>query len=258
MGSLAIGKMLMQLAGLSLKTARFAGKIAYGTAKAAVNVAPHVSPAVQTVVRRLNHAVTQTRQNAIKRQELRKVYAQKRTEVSAQVEDAAHIPYVVAQTTDLGELLTEKDWQELATDRVSEEELLARVETRFDSELHARVQVAAQEAGYGHPRAQVRSGLVQVANYSDGSGHGVRVAIQHDDDSRIGVDMLGYSGEACQKENQAMLTALARQGIHLTDIRNIDHDDPEGYQGVQVSASEEEQQSLPLPQQQLLQAGAGS
>lgn len=226
MGSLFLGSFLLSLVGLAAKKT-LSSKSVSNTSKAV----PHTSAEVTKAVAAVSSTTKAKEPTSIKRNEIRTVYEQQEQVVSRHLDVPAHTPYVVGRTTVLGNYLHDDDWQALASDSLGEAEFLARLEANFDHEVHMRLQRAAEKAKFVNVRAQVKSGPKQVASFSDGKGHGVRVAINHAEESQIGVDLIGYEGTECESKREELLEAMAAEGLVVRDIRTIPHNDPKGYQG---------------------------
>lgn len=235
MGSLFLGKILLSLVGLALKR----------TTSTANTVVPHTSAQVAAAVNTLTAASPTKQPTTLKRKDLRAIYDRQKQAVTRQLDVPAQAPYVVARTTILGSYLRDEDWRALATDSLGEADLLQRLEMNFDGEVHARLQRAAHKAGFVNVRGQVKSGSKQVASYSDGIGHGVRIAINHEGESQIGVDLIGYEGGECETKREELLQAMAAEGITVRDIKTVPHHDPKGYQGRQTTRRRTRARVLP-------------
>jgi hypothetical protein len=190
-----------------------------------------VAPAVRQAVETITTQTAQPETTTLARQDIAAIYKKQKKHIGQHIEVPAQAPYVVAQTTVLGNYLSDQDWHELARDKVTETEFLNRLTAKFDEEIHIRIQRAAEKAGYVNVRGHVRAGVQQVASFSDDLGHGVRVAISHKDESQIGVDLIGYQGGECESKRRELLDALAAEGITIEDVKTIRHDDPEGFKG---------------------------
>ncbi len=235
MGSLAIGRILLSLLGLSFKATKVTRKSEHRATQGTSKAVPHMSEAVRQVVDTLKNQTIRTEPETLSRQDIGSIYEQQKRHIARHIEVPSQTPYVVAQTTVLGNYLSEQDWQELSQDKLSEAELLRRMQAQFDEEVHLRITKAAERAGFINVRSHVRSGLEQVAAFSDGVGHGIRVAISHREASQIGVDLIGYEGSACESKRLEILDALAAEGIALANVKTIRHDDPEGFKGKQAA-----------------------
>ncbi len=235
MGSLFLGKILLSLVGLALK--RTASTKSVGSSKTtAETVVPHASAEVAAAVNIMTARSMAKQPTTLKRNDIRTIYERQKRIVTRQLDMPAHTPYVVARSTALGDFLGVEDWQALAKDRLGETKLLERLEMNFDNEVHERLQRAAQKAGFVNVRGQVKAGPKQVASYSDGAGHGVRIAINYLGESQIGVDLIGYEGGECESKREELLEAMAAEGITVRDIKTLPHHDPKGYQGRQETA----------------------
>lgn len=231
MGSLMLGKMLF--------------KLIVGVAKATPKIIKAtivISSIVKKEIERLQPAISQVLSQTIKRQELRKIYEEQKKKVTNHPEVSTQTPYVVCSTTVLGNYLSEQDWQDVAAKQLSEEQVLQRIENSFDHELHERLTRATQRVGFVNIRKQVPTGVQQVASYSDGQGHGVRIAINHEGDSDMALDLIGYQGSECHTKREELVNALAEEGITLERVQVIDHNDPDGYQAVRKTNKQLQQQ----------------
>ena len=221
MGNLMLGKMIFMLL--------------FGVAKAtpkAVKAVKAVSSVVMDNIEKIEPKISQAAPQTIKRKDLKKIYQEQKKEVLKHREVSSQVPYVVCHTTVLGNYLSEKDWQAVATEGLSEKEVIGRIERSFDTELHERVARAAQRVGFVNTRQQIPTGVQQYVSFSDGLGHGVKIAIHHKDDTEVGVDLVGYQGAECHSKQEELTQAFAAEGIGLEPSQVIDHGDPEGYQGV--------------------------
>lgn len=241
MGSLLLGKILF--------------KLIFGAVKATpkvVKATKDVSATVREVVEKIQPKITEVTPQTINRQELKRIYEDQKQVVARHSEVATHIPYVITRTTVLSNYLTENDWQELAADQLNEEQVLQRIERSFDNDLHQRLSRAAHRVGFVNTRKQVRTGVQQVATYSDGQGHGVRIAIRHEEDTEIGIDLVGHKGQECHTKREELVKALAEEGLTLQQIRVIYHNDPDGYKAEQKTKQHTRQQRRQQLRHQLL------
>ena len=227
MGNLVLGKMLFKL---------LAG-VAKATPKV-VRAAMAVSSAVSEQIEKLQPKISEAMARPVKRQELKKIYQEQKQKVAQYPEVATHAPYVLCQTTVLGNFLSEKDWREMATHQLSEAQLLERIEASYDNELHNRLGRAAVRAGFVNIRQQMTGGERQYVSFSDGQGHGVRIAIKHQEDTEVGIDLIGYQGGECHSKREEIIQALSEEGLELEQQQIIDHGDPEGYQAVKRTSDQ--------------------
>ena len=221
MGNLFIGKLIMSLLGVTLKEAT---KVAPKAAK--------VSKFVIAKVKEINLAQEQTHKpKAIAREDIRRLYREQKKFVE---EDPGiirtHVPYVVAQTTPLGRLLSKNELQKVADNQVSETELLERLEQKFDDDVHNGLVQAASKVGFINVRQQVRSGPQQVASFSNNQGHGVRIGVRHGPETKIALDLIGFKNAECESKGAELLRALKDEGIQVANMKKIKHGDPDGYQ----------------------------
>jgi hypothetical protein len=201
-----------------------------------------VPATVKKQIAQLQPPVAQTTPKTIKRQSLKNIYEQQKKIVTKHLEMPTYTPYVVLQTTVLGNYLSKQDWQDVATQQIDERDLLQRIENSFDKDLHGRLTRTAQQVGFINVRRQIPTGVQQFATYSDGEGHGVKIAIRHEDETQIGIDLLGYQGNDCHTKREELIKALAEEGIELAEPKFIHHDDPDGYKVKQKAMKQPLQQ----------------
>ena len=195
---------------------------------------------------------------SVSRQDIREIYKLQKEVLAKDPEIKTHQPYIVTQTTVLHNYLSTTDIDKLAENKLSEVELLDRLEQSYDNQIHTSFERAAQKVGFINTRQQVRSGPRQVASYSDGQGHGVRVAIDYEKKSQTGIDLIGYSGSQCETKREELLAALAEEGIELEKIKVIKHNDPDGFKVKENQKKSSTQQKRRQRSRQLQQIKGGA